>query len=548
MYSSILFEYKNGDIKSLLEINNFTNCLISPRNGKNGGLYSVINNNVVSDDLEDKQIIHIDLNNNALVIKNSWYGEYPLFYYVNEGENILFIHYDLKELVEKLKAHNIKIEMDRIAFIEECIIDVPLRSRTLYKEIKKCIAGQSIEFNLKTMKKQSKVIWNPKFNTKGLEANESTYLKDAKDILSSLLDGYQEELFSNEEVLIPLSGGYDSRLLASLAKQKGVNFNSLVFGPKESNEINVANKIAEELNISLKHTELLDSYYLEYGKDVVEMTGGLSSPMHTHLYAVLKANNIMPKYIVHGFLGGTYTGANQESISKNLSMTEGESIDYVLNKYFVHHTLWSQISEDDKAEIKKDLEEAMQDCCVTNLPCHLAEYIKDMDRQFGLISNVFAPIENFSTIIRPFASRDYANFFSELPYELRVDRYMYQKAGRELFPSVFDIPDQTIPNNIPFAQKLYPNIRKIFLGAYVFGYLATKGKIKIGKSMVYEKHHELLDSELATLLDKSIPFATNAMGINFNQYSKASYTRFKETAVSFRLITLYLLKNNFTKF
>ncbi|MED0904758.1 hypothetical protein CON53_06940 [Bacillus cereus] len=542
---NILLEYKRGKIKTNLKIENVERFFIFPSRIDSQQLYTTSSDKFLKS--EDIQFINYDLKKQRIIINNSWYGEYPLFYYYDKVMDLILIDYNLIELVKAIQKNHIKLELDRTAFFEECIIDNPLRSRTLFKNVYKCMAGEEISFDLKKFEVKKERVFKLQFNGNHSEKNEELYLRDAKDILGSLFDKYEEELLhcQEEDTLIPLSGGYDSRLLASLANRKGFKFNSLVFGPSHSNEITVARKVADELNLNLNVEELLNSYYEKYGEEVVGLTGGLSSPMHCHLYSVMQEKQISPKYIIHGFLGGEFAGANQTKIAENFSMTKEEAIEDVINRRFKGHTLWAQIDTKEKEEIINDVKKLAEDCCQVNLPCHLDEYIRNVDRQNSLIANIFAPLERESRIIRPFASKDYAKFFNGLPYELRENRYLYKKASLSLFPETFEIPDQKLPSNIPIPKKLQPKVRKLFLGAFVLSYLVSKGKIQIGKSMVYEKHHELLDNELKDVLNKSIEFSTEYTGIDFYKYAKPSYVRFKETLVPFRLITLYYLQEYF---
>lgn len=139
-------------------------------------------------------------------------------------------------------------------------------------------------------------------------------------------------MLNSQDLLIPLSGGLDSRLLACLAQSEKLNFRSLVFGPKYSNEVTIAKEVARKLNIKLEYKELRNSYYLEYGEDVVKYTGGLSSAMHCHLYSILKANNLKPKYLIHGFMGDVYAGDSQPIFANDQSITKSQALQMFMNK------------------------------------------------------------------------------------------------------------------------------------------------------------------------------------------------------------------------
>ncbi len=487
----------------------------------------------------DSQYIQLDFNNKKIRIKSSWYGEFPLFFYVNGKKNIFLMDSSLENVLKKLKAMGEKIEIDNVGFYQSAILDNPLRRRTLFKDIYKIIAGEEISIDLNSGKIKRENVWVLPFNQDGYEKSEEEYLEQAKKILKTLLAPYKKTL-NNQDVLVPLSGGLDSRLLACLAQCEQLEFRSLVFGPKHSNEVTIAKEVSKKLDIALEYKELKNSYYLDYGEDVVKYTGGLSSAMHCHLYSILRANNLKPNYLIHGFMGDVYAGDSQPIFANDYSITKEKALQMFMSKV-KKHTLWGSMDNIEKEEFEGDLNEIMDDCCEVNLPCHFDEYVHNVDRQFSLISNVFSPIEQETTIIRPFASKEYCLFFNTLPYELRKDRYLYTKAAEELFAEAFSIPTQKVPLKYQKISKYYPNIRKIFLGMFVLSYISTKGKMKIGKSMVYENHHELLDYELRALLESSIEYANGLFGKDFSIYGKLSTLRFKETKVPFRLINLYWL-------
>ncbi|MDA1811995.1 asparagine synthase-related protein [Bacillus cereus] len=534
---NLLVEWTKEELKSYLDIS-YDETIIVPINSNH---YKIVDSEKEFKEklTSDSQYIKINFNNKKINIKSSWYGEFPLFFYVNKKENLFLMDPNFENILKKLKSMAKKIEIDKVGFYQSAILDNPLRRRTLFKDINKIIAGEEISIELDSGKIKREDVWVLPFNQNGYEKSEEEYLEEAKTILKKLLFPYKRVL-NNQDLLIPLSGGLDSRLLACLAQSERLNFRSLVFGPKHSNEVTIAKEVSRKLNIKLEYKELRNSYYLEYGEDVVKYTGGLSSAMHCHLYSILKANNLKPKYLIHGFMGDVYAGDSQPIFANDQSITKSQALQMFMNKV-KKHLLWSKMEDREKEEFESDLREIMEDCCEVNLPCHFDEYVHNVDRQFSLISNVFTPIEQDTTIIRPFTSKEYCLFFNTLPYELRKNRYLYIKAAKELFPDAFSIPTQKVPLKYQRISKYYPNIRKLFLGAFVLSYISTKGKLTIGKSMVYENHHELLDHELKEPLNIAIGYANNILRNDFSIYGKLSALRFKETKVPFRLINLYWL-------
>jgi asparagine synthase (glutamine-hydrolysing) len=70
------------------------------------------------------------------------------------------------------------------------------------------------------------------------------------------------ETLDNKTVVIPLSGGYDSRLMATLLKRhKYTNIITFTYGNKNSFEVDISKKIAQKLNFQW--------YFVEYSEDLI---------------------------------------------------------------------------------------------------------------------------------------------------------------------------------------------------------------------------------------------------------------------------------------
>lgn len=346
---SLLIELNNGNLNSCLSSNksNENKFILSPINSHS---YKIAEINEFSQGEEDAQYIEVDLVNNKVNIKSSWYGEFPLFFYFSAKEKTLLVDSNFESIIKRLQFIKKKVEIDSVGFYQAAILDNPLRRRTLFKDIFKCIAGEEISIDLNNGEIKRENVWILPFNKGGYEKSKEEYLATAKSILNNLLQPYTEILSDEKELLAPLSGGLDSRLLVSLAKKEKLNFNSLVFGTRHSNEVVVANEVAKRLNIKLEYKELMNFYYLNYGEEVVRYTGGLSSPMHCHLYSILKANKLSPKYILHGFMGDVYAGDSQPSFANDFTISKDQALQMYINKVKKHH-LWIMLNEEEKKNL-----------------------------------------------------------------------------------------------------------------------------------------------------------------------------------------------------
>lgn len=142
-------------------------------------------------------------------------------------------------------------------------------------------------------------------------------------------------LVKGKTVVVPLSGGYDSRLILALLIKYGYkNLICFTYGQKNSPEIEIAKKIANKLKIKIEVIEYSNEFfdqqfvkeefvnYIKYGSNFVSLS-------HIQdLYAVkyLKLNKLVPKdsIFVPGHTGGLFAGSqlswniNQNSSNKKV--------------------------------------------------------------------------------------------------------------------------------------------------------------------------------------------------------------------------------------
>lgn len=462
----------------------------------------------------EDQCIIIDPQTGEVEVIASWFGESPLFYFISPSIFILSLSY--QGLLARLPTDVLNgLEFDKTAIYESFLFNAILRNRTFYKKIKKIVAGKKLFINAKDGVVREVSYFVLPFHKEGdISLGADVLVEQAIDIYENLVLPKNE---STQDVLLPLSGGFDSRLLACLMKKQGQNFHSITFGTKESTEPFVARKIAKSLDVELKYLELKDGYYPRWGDEVTRLTGGLSNHRHCHMYACFNEHNITSKHIVHGFMGDVYAGASQPGSANNYNMGADEALNRYIVKHTSHSWIWQQMTESERGNVIADLTEIMQENCKVNLPCHFDEYIHNVDRQFALIANIFSPLEAFGKISRPFANKDYALFFNTLPFHHRNNRQLFKKACSKLFPKEFSYgnQDQVYSRN-SFKGKL-ENLASAFYAKLAYSSMKySKGKFVIRNPKAIERHHELLFTTLHSKLDDSVTNASELLGKDFS--------------------------------
>lgn len=472
-----------------------------------------------------------------MMVNTSWFGEYPLFYHFDDDGIVL--SNSVAELHEHLHPRQIELEFDRIAFFEMLLFDYPLRERTLLKGICKMLPGKRYRFTLSAGCCRIEDTFILPFHTGGNTRDEKGLLNEAAEILAALLPA--DELREAESILLPLSGGLDSRLLACLLRHHGIGFRAAVFGPIESTERFIARRVARSLGIELEHLALRNEFYKTYGDEVTLLTGGLSSHRHCHLYAALKANGIKADAIVHGYLGGEYAGASQPVVAQQYGITADEAFDLFVHDHLRDKYIWGILPESDRESVLEDLRLIMDECCRVNLPCHFDEYVHNVERQFSLIANVFSVCEEFGRFMRPFARREYATFFNALPYPYRQERYLFRKACTELFPKQFNIGTQSQihPKHTPLGW-IETAVSRLIGAASFASFVATQNRLVLPNPKSYERHRQVLFGLLRRDLQTALQEMSSLTNINLMPFGRIDMRNRHELTSQFRALSSHL--------
>lgn len=137
-----------------------------------------------------------------------------------------------------------------------------------------------------------------------------THPKLVIDVLSKSVNEWEKA--QNDSILLPLSGGYDSRLLATLIKDKsklasysyGVSYHQ-----EKSRETVRAKLVAERLGIQWQQIILGDfNAYFDRWNDLYAGTAGTSGSYVYEFYDLLAKQNVKGKPLLSGIVGDAWAG------------------------------------------------------------------------------------------------------------------------------------------------------------------------------------------------------------------------------------------------
>lgn len=220
----------------------------------------------------------------------------------------------------------------------------------------------------------------------------------------------------NRTILIPLSGGYDSRYLLALLKEKNYpKIECYTYGRKDSYEALIAKNVCEKLNIKWHFIEytntLLQAFFSETWSNYAAVNHPyVSLPHEQDFFALyyLKQNNLLPEgaVIMNGFCQDIHAGSFIEPV-KNFDIQK-----FIYHKYHLKPSL----------QIYENSWNGYQEWLVKN---RLSKFIVNSVRVYEYFGLDF---------YLPFWHTDWINFWYSLSIELRLNQQFYNDY---LFSGIF---------------------------------------------------------------------------------------------------------------
>lgn len=238
-------------------------------------------------------------------------------------------------------------EIDQIGAVEQIIFSFPLRGRTIYKGIYQSYVPTTSS-NLCPLSN----VWTPCIGQ--LLGDGTVSVDEFYETLKSLQSDLSANVNNNRHVLLPLSGGLDSRFIAGCLVNKE-NVDSFTFHSGPSTEVLVAKKIAGLYGINHRRVSLGSSIYTK--AELFHKHLGMLQHYHAALITIAhsfyteypKQSSLMP----HGFMGDPIFGSKA---SYRIKLSMDETCERYLNTALKRYPFFaSSISKSLKNEILEDL-------------------------------------------------------------------------------------------------------------------------------------------------------------------------------------------------
>jgi asparagine synthase (glutamine-hydrolysing) len=381
---------------------------------------------------------------------------YPIFYFWKDGKWFI---------TDKLSVNDYKNwKIDNFSKQEFLLTGYVTGENTLLKDIYQVEAGTKVYLYEDGKKDIDRYFL---YATKKEDLLKEPYQNLQIKFSDLLYEVFSEMIKSleNKTVVIPLSGGYDSRLVVTMLKELGYqNVICFTYGKPDSFEVLISKKLADRLGYKWYFVEYTNELYSEVIKsglfDVyLDFSFNYTSLPHIQdLFAVyfLKEKKLIPKesIFIPGHSGDFFAGTHIYNVGR---IADKEK---VAEEIYYHHYILSENHKNKKNFINKILNNLKDGEPWTVMECWDLE-----NRQAKFIVNSLRVYEFFGYESRiPLWHPKLVNFFKKVDYDYKNRNHDYSLENN-LYDSVamkiFSKYGVDIKKNISNKRALTSKVKKI---------------------------------------------------------------------------------------
>lgn len=387
----------------------------------------------------------------------------PLFYYKDGSRWIV---------TDKI-THSAGKVINQTAAKEFLITGFTANEKTLYESIYQVEAGSYVRILA-----DGKVVNHEyfQFYHHPVEKEIEQFSTELKSVLYAVFEDLIIRL-KDKTPIIPLSGGYDSRIIALLLKEYGVDdISAFTYGKKENQEALVSQDIANRLGLQWDFIEYKKNdwhrwYHSAEWKEYVDFAVNGSSMAHIQDWPAVR--EIIGKedkdYVfIPGHSGDFVAGSHLAyEISVNREFSSDDVIEFTLQK---HHKLWEiekgiHVSgKDILAEIRRSFGDLSYQ--TNEQASALFEYWDWRERQAKFIINSIRVYEFYKKDWEiPLWDDRLMEFFKTVPVALRFKKYLYDYTLHQMYPEYFVKPEKPVAKEVSLKEKygaFYHTAKKLY--------------------------------------------------------------------------------------
>ena len=408
----------------------------------------------------------------------------PIFF--TRFKNDFFIDSDPKNLVnrnefDKSTNENAKLELLMSGFT--------IGNKTIYKKLNTLKAGEIVLFRDNNYERLQYYKYFDEIVNKSFDK----YLEELSEVTLNIFRKMLKQI-GNRQIIVPLSAGNDSRLIASILKHLGAtNVKCYSYGTTGNFEANISRIIANKLGyewkfIPLTHKSEKKYYasndykkYLDFSESFcsVPYFQSLSTIKYLQDLKWIESDAIFINGNTGDFISGGHINTKKEDgleKNNNVNLRKNNILNQLIEKHF---SLWGYLkTENNLNQLKKNLWNDIANGCgdinSKNKDHQFYEYSEFIDRQSKYVISGQKVYEYYGYHWRiPLWDDEYLFFWQKVPLNCKLKQKLYVKMlKKNNFGNVWgdDIPI----NKKTITPKWIIPLR--FICKIPFGLFGKKGK------------------------------------------------------------------------
>jgi len=431
--------------------------------------------------LFDRNVV-VNFSKDSISVENDWLSGIPVFY---NKKDLIVSTLPLKCLTDKT--------IDKEGLQDFMEFGYSVFEHTIFENVRFMRYFSQLEIN-----ENIQILYKPDPVEEIIKSDETV---DETEVLDEI-DNYLSEIEKNTKgpIIIPTSGGYDSRLMNLLTRDKSRIYSYSYGGSKiqtESSEVVFAKKLSEILKTKWKQIEL-DNYYIYFEKWF--RLFGFSTHLHgmyqiDFYKKILDTDNFEDQaLLLSGIVGDAWAGKSYKFKIDSykdlykLGLSHDLNLDLKYSKLVVEDSAKKEFLNKYGKNINH---EHFQIISLIRIKVVLLSYLTQIPEYFGLIS--YTPFLNFNIVSKmlkiPANRREnrkwQTDFFTKNRINLNSMQLKYTKSNTlylDVFKkSKFELLDVGLLNEFISEQHLNHinrNIEKISFADKIINWLTTTPKVK----------------------------------------------------------------------
>lgn len=373
-------------------------------------------------------------------------------------------------------------ELPPNALLEYLMSGFVLGNETLHGDVKQLCAGEYIYYEFKTERVNRKAYYRY-YPTERLDINDS---REYEELLPEVIDDSIQAIIekaNGKRIILPLSGGLDSRLiLAKLCEKKYENMYVFTYGVKNNHESSMARSVCDKLGVKWHYVNFED---INIGSDLFKkflanylleapLISATPSLMEVMAFYQLFNTKIIDRddFIVNGQTGDFISGGHLR-LDLIGDINKKNVFKYIYNKHFSLMT--HLVSEKTKKAIFSRLDKEFQ-LIEQHMPIESAclsfyEFWEWKERQSKLVVGGQRLYDSIGCDwALPFWESKMMEFWKNCPHNRKIGqqlyiRYLKKYNFKDVF-SVLRLPPEPWPAKFRWI-KYFANLIGIIMGRSV---------------------------------------------------------------------------------